>query len=46
MGDLFAFAMTAKNSIFISEVLRVAANETDRNKALLNNHPVAEKGSA
>ena len=37
--------MTAKNSISITEVLRVVANEADRNKALLNNldHAVAEK---
>ena len=35
--DLFAVAMTAKYSISIAEVLRIVANETDRNKALLNN---------
>ena len=37
--------MVAKNSISISEVLRVVANETDRIKASLNNldHAVAER---
>ena len=44
-NDLLAVAMTAKNSISIQEVLRVVPNETERNKALLNNldHPVAER---
>ena len=37
--------MMVKNSISIAEVLRTVANETERNKALLNNldHPVAER---
>ena len=35
--DLFAVAMTAKYSISIAEVLRTVTNETERNKALLNN---------
>ena len=41
---LFSVAMTAKHSIFTTEVLRRVANETDRNKPLLNNldHAVAE----
>ena len=43
--DLFAVAMTAKFSISIAEVLRTVTNETDRNKALLDNldHSVAER---
>ena len=44
-SNLFAVAMTAKYSISISEVLRTVGNETERNKALLNNldHAVAER---
>ena len=43
--ELYAVAMTAKYSISIAEVLRTVTNETDRNKALLNNldKPVAER---
>ena len=45
MSDLFSLAMTAKHSISTAEVLRQVTNETDRNKALLNNldHAVAER---
>ena len=44
-SDLSAVAMAAKYSMSISEVLRTIANETDRNKALLNNldHGVGER---
>ena len=44
-NDLFAVAMTTKYSISFQEVLRVVPNETERNKALLNNldRPVAER---
>ena len=44
MRTLFSVAMTAKHSISTTEVLRHVANESDRNKALLNNldHAVAE----
>ena len=44
-SDLIAVAMTAKYSIAISEVFRTVANETDRNKVLLNNleHAAAER---
>ena len=47
-SDLVAVAMTTKYSISIAEVLRVVANEADRNKALLNNldHAVAERKCA
>ena len=46
-SELSAVAMTAKHPIFISEVLRVIANEADRNKALLNNldYAVGERKS-
>ena len=41
----FAVAVTGKHSISIREVLRAVANETDRNKALLNilDHPMAKQ---
>ena len=44
-SNLFVVAMTAKYSIYITEVLRVVANETHSNKAHLNNldHAVAER---
>ena len=44
-SDLFSVAMTAKQSILTAEVLRQVTNETDRNKALLNNldHAVADR---
>ena len=44
-NHVFAVAVTGKHSISKREVLRTVANETYRNKALLNNldHPVAKQ---
>ena len=43
-SDFFAVAMTEEYLIYTTEVLKIIANGTDRNKSLLINldHPVAE----